>query len=265
MAFELGPFRPLLELAVEHAYCADAAHCAFSFQPSAACAHWLAQTGALVRTGRAGLTLFADAGAPPLPPEAAFDFEVASADPLFDNYTAGLDAPAGQVPHYSSADASFDAAGAVWRLQAAQHAPRQAARTRLRLTLRPPAAAAAAGGAVVRLVLPLAARATYWKYLLLGAWDGEAPEIVDAAREVGFEPAVAEPLADGRNALAIRSSVRIALEERPERRFQLRSRRAARGAARVLIKRLPAASPRRFGLAHIAGVPALVSEIYVPR
>lgn len=265
MAFELGPYRPLIELAVEHTYCADAAHCALGFQPIAACVHWLAQTGALVRAGRAGLTLFADAGAPPLPPEAVFDFEVASADPLFDNYTAGLDAPDGLIPHFDSADGSFDAAGGIWQLHAAQHVGRQATRSRLRLTLRPPIASATAGTAVTRLVLPLAARATYWRYLLLGDWDGEAPEIVDTARQVGFEPAIAEPLADGRSALAIRSSVRIALAERPERRFQLRSQRAARGAARVLIKRLPVASPRRFGLADIAGAPALVSEIYVPR
>jgi hypothetical protein len=264
MAFMLGPYHPLLWLAVEHAYRTDTERCRLRFQPTAACQRLLAASTCVLHNRPDGLALFVDAGAAPLAADAAFDVEMSSADPLFNNYTAGLDAPPGCILHFDSADALLDAQRGTWRLQAAKHSQRESLLPRLRITLRP-LAPVGDGAAPTRLLLALPSRATYWKYLLLGDWSGEAPEIVDAAQQVGFESAVPEPLADGSIALAIRSSEPLPLQARPDRRFQLRSRRSARTSSRVLIKRLPSASPRGFGRIHIAGVPALVSEIYVPR
>ena len=59
------------------------------------------------------------------------------------------------------------------------------------------------------------------------------------------------------------SSAPIALQERSPQRFQLR--RQGTGADKVLIKRLPVASPSQINRETLGGVPTLVSEIYVHR
>ena len=63
--------------------------------------------------------------------------------------------------------------------------------------------------------------------------------------------------------MAIRSRAPIALAQRSERRFQLRSRQ--RGGDKVLVKRLPVAAAQFLAREQIGGESRLVSEIHVHR
>lgn len=112
-------------------------------------------------------------------------------------------------------------------------------------------------GAEVRLQLQ--ARRTVWKYLLLGDWQTQRPQLLDPRAEVEFEPAVSEALPDGRQALAIRSRSALALAEHSPHRFQLRD--AASQPPRLLMPLLPVAGPR--GLQREAG--QTITEIFVSR
>lgn len=111
--------------------------------------------------------------------------------------------------------------------------------------------------------LDLQARSTVWKYLLLGDWPGPDLRLVDVRDEVAFSAPAVERLPDGRAAQVIHSLSAIRLQERPAQRFQLRSGSAA--TERVLVARMPAASPK--GLRHeaVAGVMTTVSEIFINR
>lgn len=183
-----------------------------------------------------------------------------AADPLFDNYTVGLDAPVERVPLFAPEGAHLTVQG-----QARRRHAQQRAELRLPLDIADPPA----------WTLGLLARATLWKYLLIGDWiDAEAsgaradhlPRVVDTGdAPIGFEPARPETLADGRTALAIRSAEPIPLQRRAGRRFQLRAQGRG-GEERVLIRQLPVAHARSFGREE--GGPAgtaLVSEIPVLR
>lgn len=108
--------------------------------------------------------------------------------------------------------------------------------------------------------LQLAARRTVWKYLLLGDWAGQQPELHDPLGLVQFEAATPLALGDGRSALAIRSGSALPLAERAVPRFQLRDANAH--PPRLLMARLPVAAPG--GLQREPdGTP--VSEIFVSR
>lgn len=108
--------------------------------------------------------------------------------------------------------------------------------------------------------LQLAARRTIWKYLLLGDWSGQQPELHDPLGLVQFEAATPLALGDGRSALAIRSGSALPLAERAVPRFQLRDANAH--PPRLLMARLPVAAPG--GLQREPdGTP--VSEIFVSR
>ncbi|MEX8518895.1 MAG: hypothetical protein AB3X44_10305 [Leptothrix sp. (in: b-proteobacteria)] len=115
-----------------------------------------------------------------------------------------------------------------------------------------------------------AARAPIWKYFLMGDWQTDELHVVDATPRaegqslpVSFTDPERETLASGQAAQTIRSRSGIALHERPEQRFQLRSRHET--AVRVLVKRLPMASADYLGRATIDGKSMLVSEIFVHR
>jgi hypothetical protein len=110
------------------------------------------------------------------------------------------------------------------------------------------------------------ARRTRWKYYVLGASGTDAPlGIRDLDGAMAFKSG-AEGLADGRQALTLLSNSRIALHERPSQRFQLRAN--SPGDGRVLVKRLPVASPHQFGkhppVKHSDRATQItVSEIYI--
>lgn len=194
------------------------------------------------------------------PHDGEVELGMRAADPLFDNYTVGLEATIERVPLFAPRAGQLAMQGHVPRRHAQQRAV-----LRLPLSISDP----------LRWTLHLRARATLWKYLLIGDWLEEAQggadserllRVVDTAEQaVRFEAARPEPLADGRLALAIRSTEPIPLQRRAGRRFQLRAQGRG-GEERVLIRQLPVAHARSFGREE--GGPAgtaLVSEIPVLR
>ena len=234
--------RLLFRLRIEHAYCPDAPQLP----------QWQFRLlgrapGLLLRPLADGLAVYAEEEPP------ATDrllLALLAGDPLFDNYSTGLQAPPGQVPLLAPA-----ASGEL--LQPAGFVPAMLAGQRLALSL-PPAPRAD----VLRLTI--AARAAIWKYLLLGrdrsVWGEGPPAVVDPSSEVGFDAALDETLADGSSAWSIRSQAAIPLQHRGGARFELRAASRS-GPDRVLIRHLPVAHARSFGQLDPSGAP--VSEIFV--
>lgn len=278
-------YLPLLALDIGHGFFAGGRGGALHCRPSRACAALLARHDAVVRDTGHGLWLHVEARALDGLRDAAAQpgglrllWWLLSDDPLFVNYTDGLALPGGELPVFGNADGR--AGGALEPVPALapleQHEARwasggarlPAAAVALTLDARALAAAdAPAAGpnpdalAPLQFTLALAARRTVWKYCLVGDWEAEPLQVVDLQRAVQFEPAMAEPLADGRQALAIRSTEPLMLQQRASRRFQLRGG----SAHRVLVKRLPEAHARHFGRDTRPGAQALVSEIFVHR
>ncbi|GLQ87818.1 hypothetical protein [Dyella flagellata] len=109
--------------------------------------------------------------------------------------------------------------------------------------------------------LRMHSRSTIWKYLLTGDWRGRALSIVDQRGEIAFSAPAQERLPNGQSALAVHSTTPIALRERPPQRFQLRD--VTEAPERVLISRLPGATPQRLWRETVRGEPTTVSEIFV--
>jgi hypothetical protein len=109
--------------------------------------------------------------------------------------------------------------------------------------------------------LRMQSRSTIWKYLLIGDWRDRVLSIIDQRGEVGFSAPAWERLPDGQYALAVHSTSPIALRERPLQRFQLRD--VTNDPERVLIPRLPGATPQRLWRETVHGESTTVSEIFV--
>jgi hypothetical protein len=110
--------------------------------------------------------------------------------------------------------------------------------------------------------LRMHSRSTIWKYLLAGDWGGRVLSIVDQRGEVNFTAPAQERLPNGQYALAARSTSLIALREQPLQRFQLCD--VTHASAKVLIPRLPDATPQRLQRETMQGASTHVSEILVP-
>jgi len=291
----MAAFQPLFSIEAEHAYFVDAACRGLQLVPTPASAALLANTGCLLRPLPHGVAVAFDREAADAvrlqirdahSPQAqgfCLDFLGTLPDPRFALYT-DLPGPAGMLLMLHS-DAAVPEA-ARWRLHAQtcvsaadqvplDRPPASELFTR-RERLVPPRLAvrvrvaeadleqAEHGGR--RWLLRFQARATVWKYCVVGDWGDWARDeiqVVDLQRETGFDAAQPEPLPDGRTALALRSLTRIPLHERPAQRFQLRGRSG--GTERVLVKRLPVAGSSPWSIETIRGVPTPVSEIYVHR
>ena len=272
-------YQPRLRLRVAHGYYADNRARALRCTPDADTADWLRLHDTVVRDSGDGLDLYATTARGPSPPQ-LLSWVVRSGDPLFANVTAGLPREAGQLLCFLGGTARSD--GQPQSLHAAEFAGLAdiwpmavpgtlAAVLSAREQAQPPSF-------VVRVPAPdlqldeapaadwrisFAARAPIWHYRLMGDWSGDALRIEDAAQQAAFTEAQPVTLRNGQSALSIRSLQGIALRERPEHRFQLRSRNAL--ADRVLVKRLPVAAADQFARETIDGVPTLVSEIFVHR
>ena len=279
----MSRYVPLLRVEVAHDFHAGAPVPGLRFEPTARTQALLQQVDAVVRATAEGLIVLGDVDRLPddADPEQALCWRVHADDAAFINVTDGL----GRCPHelwwFRAAEAVSEPDAGGWRLHAAARAGRadvrQADDAELRSVLGQPLrlpvpvavlslpiaswrAAAAAGPVVYRV--RLAARATVWRYCFVGNWHDALLRVVDLAREAVFEPPEPVQLADGRSALAVRSSAPLALSQRSGRRFQLRSPDAN---GKVLVKRLPVASPHHFAREPIDGVPTWVSDIFVHR
>lgn len=289
----MAAYQPLFSIEAEHTYFADAACRALQLLPTPASAALLANTGCLLRPLRHGVAVAYDRDAAdavrlqirdahtPL----CLDFLGGTQDARFALYT-DLPGPAATLLMFHSDAALREDDGGRWRLHAQAHVsqadqvpldkpPASELLTR-RERLVPPRLAVRvrvsehdldhAEPTGKRYLLRFQARATVWKYYVVGDWGDWAQDqihIVDLQRETGFDAAVPEPLPDGRTALAVRSLTRIPLQERPAHRFQLRGRSGS--TERVLVKRLPVAGSSPWSVETIRGEPTPVSEIYVHR
>lgn len=289
-------FDALLQLDVEHAFYGGGACRGLSLQPSAASAALLQRAGCLLRASERGFTVFqdrtrrsalrglvGDANAP-----FVLLFIARSSDPWLASYTQGMGRDETTLLRFDSRRSAPPEGDGRIRLHCGEfadvvdrvplstpllaHGLSRAEQLMppafvLRLALRRGSVDAWADGADAprpqRYLIRLQATATRWKYYLPGDWAAQQPHVVDLGGQAQFDPAQAETLGDGRQALTIRSQAAIAQHHQPPQRFQLRARGPL--ADRVLIKRLPVASAGQISAETIAGVRSLVSEIYVNR
>jgi hypothetical protein len=285
--------RPLLEIDMRHGFYADGACPGLRLAPAWSTRALIERAGGLVRATARGVELWLDErGAADWrdgDPDDALVWLVRCDDADLASRTADLGRPRQELAYFDAGNALLDAPTGYLRLherhcaaapdvRSAAAACAGAALDRAELhgdavaLLRIPVRAAAFDEVEgVRYLIRFAPRETVWKYCFVGDWPEPALQVVDLAQQVSFEPVPAHRLADGRTALAFRSSRPIALQELPREHFQLSSRGGDdrnEGRARpgkVIVKRLPAAAPRHFSREVIDGAPALVSEIFVHR
>ncbi|URF05720.1 hypothetical protein [Cupriavidus campinensis] len=116
--------------------------------------------------------------------------------------------------------------------------------------------------APVNHVVTLPVRKTIWKYVMVGEWGADLG-VADVDGAVTFNAPESEQLPDGTMVTVIRSAVPLALAERPRQRFVLQ--RGTAGDMRVLVPRLPLASPAALRREMVGGLLCDVSEIFVNR
>ena len=289
----MGLYRPLLQIKIEHAYFAAQVCRGLRFELTEGSARLLDRAGCLVRQTDGGLVLLHDAANTRVLHELTASVHepfivhwlVRASDALFPNYTAR----AAHTPRAllvldlaAQSDADDTAQFACDRLVTAHDLPRLGSPWLCPLLTRreripPPdftvsvvvttADAVRVDQPARQLICRLQARATVWKYCLVGNWadvhDAQPVQVVDLAQAWQFEAAVEELLPNGQKALTVRSTKSIPLQQRSDQRFQLRQRSA--GTDKVLIKRLPVASPRYLSRETLGGLSTQVSEIYLHR
>ena len=281
----MGLYRPLLQIKIEHSYFADKVCRGLRFTLTEDSARLLDRASCLVRQTDDGVVLLRDVTSSVHEPFVVH-WQVRASDALFSNYTASAEHaprtfrfpdPHAQAPGHDDATAkragdSRVIADALASLDS-YRAPLQSRNQQFPLpdfTLTVVVTTAdldhTAEGAR-QLVCRLQARATVWKYCLIGDWidaqNAQPVEVVDLAQAWQFEAAVSELLPHGQMAWALRSTRCIPLQDRSDKRFQLRQRSG--GTDKVLIKRLPVASPRYLSRETSGGLSTQVSEIYLHR
>ena len=284
-------YRPLLDINVRHGFYADASCPGLRFMPTPETQALVARMDAVVLTTPQGITVLAEdhcALNDLTEDHQALIWMMGSEDPAFPDYTAGLGQPRQSLLYFDAKHATSSLEDGHYLLRPVEAAAADVlGRPALQSTHSmsavwglggypcgvvriPLSALSPRAAAPMRFVLRLAPRATVWKYCLVGAWTEPSLHVVDLAQEIEFAPAPTRRLVDGRAALVFRSNAAIALQQRPNARFQLRSRgddgaRAHARSDKVVVKRLPAAAPRHFSREVIGGASALVSEIFVHR
>lgn len=283
---DVGPYLPLLRVDFAHGFFADGRCPGLRFVPAGDTAWWLRATDVIERHTGSALALYGPAQALTLLPKAVLAWQVHATDDVFPTCTDNpaqwpgelLWFDAGEAAAVSSSGSSSvlssrrlhagesvsqaDVRPLTWPLVSQALGASNASR------LMPPLALlrvplAALSPAPVAYTVRLAPRATVWKYCLHGDWPEPQLQVVDLASGVEFGEPEPDRLDNGAPLLAIRSRAPIALAQRSERRFQLRSRQ--RGGDKVLVKRLPVAAAQFLAREQIGGESRLVSEIHVHR
>lgn len=279
MGAAVSAYQALASVEVSHRYGAEGRVGDLRWQPTAATAAWLRSSGAVVRPGAGRLDVLLPAAQRALWQDAAVPdlvWCVTALAPAFAQVTHGLPPQPGHTFCFDSAQARpDDDGGAPWLHAGATAGSAEACSTdgpHLRQALGPrerlvppsfvlslPWHTLRGGGCRWRIAF--GARAPVWKYCLLGDWPAPALQVVDLDHLVQFSEPVAEQLDDGLPLLAFRSADGIELRERAPQRFALHSRVAT--PPRVVVPRLPVAGTEAFARETLAGVPTLVSAIYV--
>lgn len=231
--------------------------------------------GLVVRVDHKGLSVFRSEG--PGGDAAAADlvFRLTATDPAFSSYTDIDIADPDSTLWFDSTTAPAAADGdAARRLHtgATASAADRAAREALPLlrSITQHAAPALVGFVRIRWssadppgtawLIAFDARAVVWKYSVRGA-SGRTLFIRDADGQVDFEPATAPPLPGHTDTVVLRSTVAIPFRQRSPRRFQLME--TTPHGERILVHRLPVASPGVLARETVNGFDLLVAEIDV--
>jgi len=283
---DLGPYVPLLRVDFAHGFFADGRCPGLRFVPVGDTAAWLRATDAIERHTGSALALFGPAQALATEPDAVLAWQVHATDEAFPTCTdnpaqwpaellwldagealrdegrAGGDAPLRL--HAGETVSRADVRPLTWPLVSQSlgaQAPNGARLMPPLALLRVPLAALPR--APLMCTVRFAPRETVWKYCLHGDWPEPQLQVVDLASGVEFGDPEPGRLDNGAPLLAIRSRSPIALAQRSERRFQLRSRQ--RGGDKVLVKRLPVAAAQFLAREQVGSESRLVSEIHVHR
>lgn len=274
----MGPYLPLLRIEVGHGFFADGLGRGLRFVPAGGTAAWLHASDAIVREEGSALALYGPQAALAGAATTVLTWHLHAGHEDFSHYTEHSAQWPAELLYFDATNAIQDPTGTAWQLHAGPTAaqadvrpltwPLVAQTLDARTRRMPPLALlrvplAGLPPAPVRLRIALAARATVWKYCLHGHWPEPQLQVVDLAREAAFGEPEPDRLDNGTPMLAIRSQAPIALAQRSERCFQLRSRQ--RGGDKVLVKRLPMAAARVLSRERIDGASRLVSEIHVHR
>ncbi|MBI1395191.1 MAG: hypothetical protein GC151_04355 [Betaproteobacteria bacterium] len=273
-------YRPLLRVDVRHEFHRDGICPALSFIQTPETARLIASRGMVFRATTGGFAIFRpdDRDADD---DLVFTVVMQVADPAFANYTDLDGASSGAWYLFDRARAPNGTDDSVARLHeepwvsASERMAPDTGQLLASLTGRvwavPPLGVVrvSAGGNPApaadsgeRYGITFRARRTLWKYYVLGApASGVPPAISDPDGVIEFESTGAESLAGNREAITLRSTAPIALQERPAHRFQLRVKTTT--GERVLVRRLAVASPNHLGKDTIDGHEVTVSEIYI--
>ena len=226
----MSSWTPLLRVDAGHGYFRDGRCAPLAFEPSEASAALACRAGLIVRPQPGALTVLCSTEA-----------FVSEAD-LRPTASEAL------APLLTKRDATV----------------RPVAVLRLRLADAVTALAEGATSAPRAYRLDFRPRETHWRYLLLGGLAERAASVVDPEGSTEFERTGETTLPGDRAAVAFVSRTRIPLQERSDRRFQLRENgNNGSNGGRVLIRRLPVASPREIHREIVDGRDALVSDIYL--
>lgn len=273
---DVGPYLPLLRVDFAHGFFADGRCPGLRFVPAGDTAWWLRATDAIERHTGSALALFGPAQALSVVPKAVLAWQVHATDEVFPTCTDNPAQWPGELLWFDAGEATpprlhagetvsqAEVRPLTWPLVSQSLGVQASSGARLMpplAVLRVPLAALPP--APLHYTVRLAARATVWKYCLHGEWPEPQLQVVDLASGVEFDEPAPDRLDNGAPLLAIRSRAPIALAQRSERRFQLRSRQ--RGGDKVLVKRLPVAAAQFLAREQIGGESRLVSEIHVHR
>lgn len=280
----MASYRPFFGIQVEHGY-SDPDPCqALVFRPEGATEALLHRAGIVVRTEPDGFQTYCDGADEELlrswvdDPREPFRmvFRVVIKDPTFLNYSQLDKESLGRVLLLDTEDRDADEPvrleDADGGLPEADEETRNAVTTRGDMRVPPLAILVIrVGPSILRdpdpppYRLAFAARRTHWRYHLLGELAGRE-EVAIRASENGTEPVEFQAaglvdLPGGRVARVLVSDAPLATRKRTDRRLQLRE--GDPGNGRILIRRLPVASPEDLSIATVEGRRTLVSDIYV--
>lgn len=287
-------YSPLFSLGIEHGFFSDGLCRALSFVPTPQTEMVIGKSGLLIRKTMNGLRVFYDetrydallSYASVSDEPLTLEFKAFASDPLFANYTEPSVYKDGSILYFSNRDAEADSEGKarLHREEFVSAADFEELSSPLlegvishRDSLSNPILVISIGlsedevaslkqaskPSAKKYYVSFQAEQTIWKYYLLGDLAKADFYVNDREEQIEFVPEGETFLADNRLALSFRSKTLLPFRERSNYHFQLRDKNS--GGGRVLIRRLPVASPGQISRETIDGAKTLVSEMFINR
>lgn len=285
----MGTYRPLFSVTVEHAYFPAQICKTLRFAATDACSALLQKAGLLLRCSESGIAVYFDEGKNDFLRLHAQDsmiltFKVFSADSNFFRYTAPGAPPDNAILYFDNRRITRDDSGKrllhadsnvtqnAWMDMTADPLPEILERkdylVKPAFVVQIAVTADAQGlctetldATARKFYIRFAANRTFWNYYILGDLSKRPIYIADLDNAVQFKHSGNILLPGQREAVLLRSSAALPLQERPQYRLQLRE--SGTMGDKVLIKRLPNADINQTHGETIDGKQEQVSEIYV--